>query len=138
MSWYEEKLKLVPVKTFLKNSANIITAFETGFIVLLQLYRSPTWQTIENFQSGPIWQNNAGKIYRGRAFYMETFSLTIIQFMSRFSDHKSRQNISIFYAKCSYMFHLADKEIKFLSNKSTVARFACNNILVTQYRNFEK
>ena len=31
---HEEKLTLVPVKTFLKNSANIITAFKTGFKVL--------------------------------------------------------------------------------------------------------
>ena len=31
---HEEKLTLVPVKTFLKNSANIITAFKTGFTVL--------------------------------------------------------------------------------------------------------
>ena len=32
---HEEKLTLVPVKTFLKNSANIITAFKTGFTVYL-------------------------------------------------------------------------------------------------------
>ena len=31
---HEEKLTLVPVKTFLKNSANIITAFKTGFTVI--------------------------------------------------------------------------------------------------------
>ena len=30
---HEEKLILFPVKTFLKNSANIITAFKTGFTV---------------------------------------------------------------------------------------------------------
>ena len=33
----EEKLTLVPAKTFLKNSANIITAFKTGLTVCFVL-----------------------------------------------------------------------------------------------------
>ena len=38
---HEEKLTLVPVKTFLKNSANIITAFKTGYTVI-------NWDTISH------------------------------------------------------------------------------------------
>ena len=37
---HEEKLTLVPVKTFLKNSANIITASKTGFTVGQDLLRN--------------------------------------------------------------------------------------------------
>ena len=44
---HEEKLTLVPVKTFLKNSANIITAFKTGFTVC------DFMQIMQNFHSSP-------------------------------------------------------------------------------------
>ena len=40
MFWDEKKLNLVPVKTFLKNFAKIITAFKTGFTVLRTVSQS--------------------------------------------------------------------------------------------------
>ena len=79
-------------------------------LVFLPLHRSFTRKTHWKISYNALPRKVTQAKYGEKALFMEKISLNIVYFMPSTSNQKLLGNISIFYAKCSYTFHSANKE----------------------------
>ena len=81
-------------------------------LIIMQFYRFPTPQSHCKI---PILQNNTAKIL-GKAILSVKISLTIMHYAVYAKIFQPKLLRNNFYAKCSYMFHLPNKETNSLQH----------------------